>query len=135
MLGFFSLEGYLLLWGKCIATMYNWEYCILSEDTVIGIRGSYNMCAIGCIPSFFWIIINDGPGNFSSGRSPNSVNHAYLCLYCIVYILYSISTFVLFYSSTILCFLTKYSLYFLPSLQFQLISFSETLWPKKLSLF
>jgi hypothetical protein len=35
-----------------------------------------------------------GLGNFSSGRSPHWVNHIYLCLYCIVYLLCFISTFV-----------------------------------------
>ena len=34
MLGFFSLEGNRILWGKCIATMDHCEYCILSEETV-----------------------------------------------------------------------------------------------------
>ena len=29
MLGFFALEGNRLLWGKCIAAMYDGEYCIL----------------------------------------------------------------------------------------------------------
>jgi hypothetical protein len=42
--------------------------------------------------------------NFSGGRSPHWVNHVYLCLYCIVYLLCFISTFVLFYCSTILVF-------------------------------
>jgi hypothetical protein len=50
-------------------------------------RGSYNGCVVGCIPSFCWIIIKEGPGNFSGGRSPHWVNHIYLCLYCIVYLL------------------------------------------------
>jgi hypothetical protein len=38
-------------------------------------------------PFIFWIIIKEGPGNFSGGHSPHWVNHAYLCLYCIVYLL------------------------------------------------
>jgi hypothetical protein len=46
----------------------------------------------------------EGPGNFSGGRSPHWVNHVYLCLYCIVYLLCFISTFVLFYFSVILFF-------------------------------
>jgi hypothetical protein len=49
----------------------------------------------------------EGPGNFSGGRIPHWVNHIYLCLYCIVYLLCFISTFVLFYFSTILFVLTK----------------------------
>jgi hypothetical protein len=33
------------------------------------------------------IIIKEGPGNFSCGRIPHWMNHIYLCLYCIVYIM------------------------------------------------
>jgi hypothetical protein len=46
-----------------------------------------------------WIIIKEGPGNLFGGRIPHWVNHIYLCLYCIVYLLYFISAFVLFYCS------------------------------------
>jgi hypothetical protein len=46
----------------------------------------------------------EGPDNLFGGRSPHWVNHTYLCLYCIVYILYFISAFVLFYFSAILFF-------------------------------
>jgi hypothetical protein len=67
-------------------------------------RGSYNRCVVGFIPSFCWIIIKKGLDNLSGGCSPHWVNHVYLCLYCIVYILCFISTFVLFYFSTILFF-------------------------------
>jgi hypothetical protein len=84
--------------------MYHCEYCILREETVRERRGSYNGCVVGCIPSFCWIIIKEGPGNFSGGCSPHWVNHVYLCLYCIVYLLCFISTFVLFYCSAILFF-------------------------------
>jgi hypothetical protein len=52
MLGFFSLEGNPLLQGKCITTMYHSEYCILREDIVRKIRGSYSEFVVGCIPSF-----------------------------------------------------------------------------------
>jgi hypothetical protein len=38
-------------------------------------------------PFICWIIIKEGPGNFSGGRSPHWVNHINLCLYCIVYLL------------------------------------------------
>jgi hypothetical protein len=48
----------------------------------------------------------EGPANFSGGRSPHWVNHVYLCLYCIVYLLCFISTFVLFYFSSDPVFLT-----------------------------
>jgi hypothetical protein len=47
-------------------------------------------------PFICWIIIKEGPGNFSGGRSPHWVNHVNLCLYCIVYLLCFVSTFVLF---------------------------------------
>ena len=40
---------------------------------------------------------NGGLDNFSSGRNPYWVNHVYLCLYCIVYLLCFIYAFVLFY--------------------------------------
>jgi hypothetical protein len=53
-----------------------------------------------------WIIIKEGPGNFSGGRSPHWVNHVNLCLYCIVYLLCFVSAFVLFYCSIVLFFLT-----------------------------
>jgi hypothetical protein len=38
----------------------------------------------------------EGPGNFSGGRSPHWVNHVYMHLYFIVYLLCFIST-LLFY--------------------------------------
>jgi hypothetical protein len=66
--------------------VYYCEYCILREEIVRERRGSYNGCVVGCIPSFCWIIIKEGPRNFSGGRSPHWVNHVYLCLYCIVYL-------------------------------------------------
>jgi hypothetical protein len=42
-------------------------------------------------PFICWIIIKEGPGNFSGGRSPHWVNHVNLCLYCIVYLLCFVS--------------------------------------------
>jgi hypothetical protein len=45
-------------------------------------------------PFICWIIIKEGPGNFSGGRSPHWVNHVYMCLHCIVYLLCFISAFV-----------------------------------------
>jgi len=48
MLGFFALEGNPLLWGKCITTMDDGEYCILREETVRETRGSYS-------GFFFWL--------------------------------------------------------------------------------
>jgi hypothetical protein len=33
-------------------TMYHYEYCILSEEIVREIRGSYSGCVVGCIMSF-----------------------------------------------------------------------------------
>jgi hypothetical protein len=84
--------------------MHHCEYCILSEETVRERRGIYSGFVVGCIPSFCWIIIKEGPENFSGGRSPHWVNHVYLCLYCIVYLLCFISPFFLFYCSAILFF-------------------------------
>jgi hypothetical protein len=52
-------------------------------------------------PFICWIIIKEGPGNFSGGRSPHWVNHVNLCLSCIVYLLCFVSAFFLFYCSTI----------------------------------
>ena len=95
MLRFFALEG------KCIAAMYVGEYCILREETVREEEVTTGF-AVGCIPSFCWIIIKKGPGNFSGGRSPDWVNHVNLCLSCIVYLLCFVSAFVLFYYSTVL---------------------------------
>jgi len=51
MLGFLSLEGNPLLWGKCIAAKEESEYCILREENVRERRGSYNGFVVGCIPS------------------------------------------------------------------------------------
>jgi hypothetical protein len=38
-------------------------------------------------PFICWIIIKEGPGNISGVCSPQWVNHVYMCLYCIVYII------------------------------------------------
>jgi hypothetical protein len=47
----------------------------------------------------------EGPENLSGGHIPHWVNHVYLCLYCIMYLLYFIcSFFILFYCSAILFF-------------------------------
>jgi hypothetical protein len=40
----------------------------------------------------------EGPDNFSGGHSPHWVNHIHMCLYCIMYLLCFISTFVYFIS-------------------------------------
>jgi hypothetical protein len=50
-------------------------------------RGSYNGFCCRLYPFICWIIIKEGPGNFSGGRSPHWVNHVNLCLYCIVCLL------------------------------------------------
>jgi hypothetical protein len=42
---------------------------------------------------------NEGPDNLSGGCSPHSVNHLYLCLYCIVYILYFNYAFLFYFIS------------------------------------
>jgi hypothetical protein len=66
-------------------------------------RGSYNGFCCRLYPFICWIIIKEGPGNFSGGRSPHWVNHVNLCLSCIVCLLcFFISAFVLFYCSAVL---------------------------------
>ena len=84
--------------------MYEGEYSILREETMRERRGSYSGFLLWLYPFICWIIIKEGPGNFSSGCSPHWVNHVYLCLYCIVYFLCFISTFILFYFSAIMFF-------------------------------
>jgi hypothetical protein len=73
------------------------EYCILREETVRERRGSYNEICCRLYPFICWIIIKEGPGNFSGGRSPHWVNHVNLCLSCIVCLLCFVSAFVLEY--------------------------------------
>jgi hypothetical protein len=80
------------------------EYCILREEIVRERRGSYKWVCCRLYPFILLDNKKEGPGNFSGGRSPHWVNHVYLCLYCIVYLLCFISTFVLFYCSVILFF-------------------------------
>jgi hypothetical protein len=65
------------------------EYCILREETVRERRGSYNGFCCRLYPFICWIIIKEGPGNFSGGRSPHWVNHCKSprCLSCIVCLL------------------------------------------------
>jgi hypothetical protein len=86
--------------------MVDGEYCILREETVRERRGSYSGFCCRLYPFICWIIIKEGPGNFSVGRSPHWVNHINLCLSCIVCLLCFISAFVLFCCSTVLFFLT-----------------------------
>jgi hypothetical protein len=50
-------------------------------------RGSYSGFCCRLYPFICWIIIKEGPGNFSGGRSPYWVNHVNLCLSCIVCLL------------------------------------------------
>jgi hypothetical protein len=83
---------------------YDSEYCILREETVRERRGSYNGFCCRLYPFICWIIIKEGPGNFSGGRSPHWVNHVNICLSCIVCLLCFVSTFVLFYCSAVLFF-------------------------------
>jgi hypothetical protein len=80
------------------------KYCILREDTVREIRGSYRGFYCRLYPFIWWIIIKEGPDNFSDGRNPHWVNHVNLCLSCIVCLLCFVSTFVLFYCSVVLFF-------------------------------
>ena len=59
--------------------MYESEYCILREETVRERRGSYSEFFCRLYPFICWIIIKEGPDNFSGGRSPHWVNHVNLC--------------------------------------------------------
>jgi hypothetical protein len=84
MLGFFSLEGNPLLRWKCITAMDDGEYCIQREEIVRERRGSYSGFCCRLYPFICWIIIKEGPGNFSGGHSPHWVNHVNLSLlYCV----------------------------------------------------
>jgi hypothetical protein len=85
------------------------EYCILREETVRERRGSYSEFYCRLYPFICWIIIKEGPGNLSGGRSPHWVNHVNLCLSCIVCLMCFVSTFFLFYCSAVLVFLTAMS--------------------------
>jgi hypothetical protein len=76
--------------------MVDGEYCILREETVRERRGSYNGFCCRLYPFICWIIIKEGPGNFSGGRSPHWVNHINLCLSCIVCLLCFVSAFFYF---------------------------------------
>jgi hypothetical protein len=83
------------------------EYCILREETVRERRGSYIGFCCRLYPFIRWIIIKEGPGNFSGGCSPQWVNHVNLCLSCIVCLLCFVSTFVYFIAPRS-CFSNKY---------------------------
>jgi hypothetical protein len=50
-------------------------------------RGSYSGFCCRLYPFICWIIIKEGLGNFSGGRSRHWVNHVNLCLSCIVCLL------------------------------------------------
>jgi len=50
-------------------------------------RGSYNGFCCRLYPFICWIIIKEGLGNFSGGRSPHWVNHVNMCLSYIVCLL------------------------------------------------
>jgi hypothetical protein len=51
--------------------MVDGEYCILREETVRERRGSYSGFCCRLYPFICWIIIKQGPGNFSGGCSPH----------------------------------------------------------------
>jgi hypothetical protein len=80
------------------------EYCILREETVRESRGIYNGFCCRLYPFICWIIIKEGPGNFSVGCIPHWVNHINMYLSCIVCLLCFVSAFVLFYFSMVLFF-------------------------------
>jgi hypothetical protein len=71
--------------------MYDGEYCIMREETVRERRGSYNEFCCRLYPFICWIIIKEGPGNFSGGRSPHWVNQInlhvslVLCIFCVFF--------------------------------------------------
>jgi hypothetical protein len=67
-------------------------------------RGSYNGFCCRLYPFICWIIIKEGPENFSGGHSPHWVNHVNLCLSCIVCLLCFVSAFVLFFFAPRSCF-------------------------------
>jgi len=52
-------------------------------ETVRENRGYYSGFDVGCVSSFCWIIEKEGLA-VRGGRSPNWVNHVYLCLSCFV---------------------------------------------------
>jgi len=52
-------------------------------ETVRENREYYSSFAVGCVSSFCWIIEKEGLAVWG-GRSPNWVNHVYLCLSCFV---------------------------------------------------
>jgi hypothetical protein len=67
--------------------MVDGEYCILREETVRERRGSYNGFFCRLYPFICWIIIKEGPNNFSGGCSPHWVNHVNLSLlYCVSFV-------------------------------------------------
>jgi hypothetical protein len=84
--------------------MHDGEYCIVREETVRERIGCYSGFCYRLYPFICWIIIKEEPVNLYGGRSPHWVNHVNLCLYCIVYIMCFVSTFVLFYCSVVLIF-------------------------------
>ena len=98
MLGFFSLEGNPLFMRE----MYC-NYDIIANIVFKRIdceRKKRKLQWVCCRLYPFILLDNkkEGPDNFSGGRSPHWVNHIYLCLYCIVYLLCFISAviFILF---------------------------------------
>ena len=112
-LGGFLAHGFIAhgFTAHCILVPFL-ELVVLENTTYIVLRlciGSW--CIVkdpciskrDCIPLFCWII-KGWTGEFLRGRSPYWVNHVYLCLFCIVYLLYFISAFYLYYCSTILFF-------------------------------
>jgi hypothetical protein len=70
-------------------------------------RGSYIMFCCRLYPFICWIIIKEGPGNFSGGRSPHWVNHVNLCLSCIVCLLCFLFLHLFYFIAPWSCFLTN----------------------------
>ena len=86
MLGFFPLKGNPLLWWivlrLCIeiVNIVFWERRLWEKEEKL-----HQVCC-RLYPFNCWIIIKEGPRNFSGGCIPHSVNQVDLCLYCILYI-------------------------------------------------
>jgi hypothetical protein len=84
--------------------VYYCEYCILERGDCERKKRKLQWVCCRLYPFILLDNNKEGPNNFSGGRSPHWVNHVYMCLYCIVYLLCFISAFVLFYCSVILFF-------------------------------
>jgi hypothetical protein len=70
--------------------VYESEYCILRDETM----RKEEEVTTGVLQVVSLHLLDNNKvrtGNFYSGRSPYWVNHVYMCLYCIVYLVCFIS--------------------------------------------